>query len=286
MSPGLREEDLRPCAGRGGRAYSAVMRPEPAKMRLGDGRTVVLRTAGPADAPAIACLYRELSPESARSRFQSGPIPPGLLAQFAEVRPGTACIVATAPDGKLAAEARYVPTGDGVAELAVTVRDSYQGAGLGRVLLAALAGTAREAGLDRLQATVLIANSPMLRLLQRYGWALCAPTDGGTVACLEISVAGGMPGWPAGSAGRRVLVERRGWFEDARTEQLRSEGNEVRVCTGPLRRTGRACPLVTSGQCRLAEGADLIVTMLPGTDAACAEVRAAHERRWPERLAR
>ena len=254
--------------------------------RLADGRTVVLRPAGPADAPAIARLYGELSPESSHSRFQSGPMPPALLARFAEVRPGTACIVATAPDGRLAAEARYVPTGARVAELAITVRDSYQGAGLGRALLTAVADTARDAGLDRLQATVLIANSPMLHLLQRYGWVLTAPTEGGTVACLEISVTGGMPGWPADSAGRRVLVERRGWFDDARTAQLRSAGNEVRICTGPLRRTGRVCPLVTSGQCRLAAGADLIVTMLPGTDADCADVRAAHERRWPERLAR
>lgn len=254
--------------------------------RLADGRTVVLRPAGPADAPVIARLYGELSPESSHSRFQSGPIAPVLLARFAELRPGIASILATAPGGELAAEARYVPTGDGVAELAVTVRDSYQGAGLGRILLTAVADTARANGLDRLQATVLIANSPMLRLLQRYGWALTAPTEGGTVACLEISVTGGMPGWPPGSAGRRVLVERRGWFEDARTADLRSAGQEVRVCTGPLRRSGRDCPLVTSGQCRLAEGADLIVTMLPGTDTDCAAVLAAHERRWPERLAR
>ena len=254
--------------------------------RLADGRTVVLRAAGPADAPVIARLYVELSPESAHSRFQSGPMPSVLLASFAEVRPGTGCIIATAPDGQLAAEARFVPTGPGVAELAVTVRDRYQGAGLGRLLLSAIADAAHAAGLDRLQATVLIANSPMLHLLQRYGWALAAPTEGGTVACLEISVTGGMPGWPAGSAGQRVLVERRGWFDDARTAELRSAGKEVRVCTGPLLRSGRACPLVTSGRCRLAEGADLIVTMLPGTDPDCAAVLAVHERRWPERLAR
>ena len=254
--------------------------------RLADGRTVVLRPAGPADAPAIARLYLELSPESAHSRFQSGPMPAALLTRFAEVRPGTGCVVATAPDGQLAAEARYVPTGAGVAELAVTVRDSYQGAGLGRVLLAAIADAARQAGLDRLQATVLTANSPMLHLLQRYGWALAAPTEGGTVACMEISVTGGIPGWPAGSAGKRVLVERSGWFDDARTAEFRSAGKEVRVCTGPLRRAGRPCPLVASGRCRLAEEADLIVHMLPAGEPDCAAVLTAHEQRWPERLAR
>ncbi len=254
--------------------------------RLADGRTVAVRPAGPADAPAITQLYVELSPESSHSRFQSGPIPPVLLARFAEVRPGIGCVIATAPDGRLAGEARFVPTGDGAAELAVTVRDSYQGAGLGRVLLAAIAGAARDAGLDRLQATVLLENSPMLHLLQCYGWALAAPTEGGAVACLEISVTGGMPGWPAGGAGQRVLVERRGWFDDARTAELRVAGNEVRVCTGPLLRAGRACPLVTSGHCRLAEEADLIVHQLPAGEPDCAAVLTAHEQRWPERLAR
>jgi len=94
-----------------------------------------------------------------------------------------------------------------------------------------------------------------------------------------------MPGWPAGSEGHRVLVERRGWFDDQRVAALRSAGQEVRQCTGPLQRAGRACPLVTSGQCRLAEEADLILSLLPGGEPDCAAVLAAHRRRWPDRLA-
>lgn len=153
------------------------------------------------------------------------------------------------------------------------------------MLLDALVELARAEGLDRLRAVVLLANTPMLRLLQRHGWVLAAPTEDFSVAFLEISAAGGMPGWPADSAGRRVLVERRSWFDDRQVAALRSAGNDVRQCTGPRREAGRACPLVTSGRCRLAEEADLIVSLLPGDEPDCTAVLAAHRRRWPQRVA-
>ncbi len=174
--------------------------------------------------------------------------------------------------------------GSGTAELALTVSDGYQSAGLGQLLLHTLVRRAREGGLERLRAIVLLGNAPMLHLLQRYGWVLAAPTEEFYVACLEITVAGGMPGWPADSTGRRVLVERRGWFEDQQVAALRSAGSDVRQCFGPLHEV-RACALVSSGECRLAEQADLIVSRLPADDPDCAAVLAAHRRRWPHRLA-
>jgi len=137
-----------------------------------------------------------------------------------------------------------------------------------------------------LRAVVLLGNTPMLRLLQRYSWVLAAPAEDFSVAFLEISAIGGMPGWPSVSAGRRVLVERRGWSDDEQVAALRSAGKEVRQCSGPFRKAGRACPLVTSGRCRLAGEADLIVSLLPAGDPDCAAVLAAHQRRWPYLLAR
>jgi L-amino acid N-acyltransferase YncA len=255
--------------------------------RLADGRVVVVRLAGPADVPAIAKLYRDLSPESFARRFHGGRAGPSLLARLARIGSGTVCLVAgpAADPGQLAAEARYIPMGSGTAELALTVSDGYQGAGLGHLLLQALVQRAREGGLERLRAIVLLDNAPMLRLLQRYGCVLAAATEEFCVACLEISVVGGMPGWPLDSPGRRVLVERRGLFEDRQVTALRSAGNNVRQCLGPLHEV-RACALVSSGQCRLAEQADLIVNLLPADDPDCAAVLAAHRRRWPHRLAR
>lgn len=257
--------------------------------QLPDGRAVRLRLAGPADVPAIARLFTELSPESFRLRFQGGQPTPYLVTRLAGIdRPGTLCIVADLPaePGRLAAEARYVPMGDGVAELAVTILDSYQGAGLGRRLLAALVESAAAAGIERLRAVVSISNAPMLHLLAPFGWVLAEPTDTAAIACLEISATGGMPGWPADCTGRRVLVEQRGWFSTARLAGLQSPGDDVRQCLGPSRRAGRSCPLLATGECRLAEQADLIVTALPADDADCAAVLEAHRRDRPGRLAR
>lgn len=255
--------------------------------QLADGRVVVLRRADPDDVPAITGLYLGLSPESFYSRFNTERPAPALVARLAGFGSGDACLVAAAPSepSRVIAEARYVPIASATAELALTVADSYQGTGLGRILLDALVERARAEGLERLRAVVLLANTPMLRLLQNYGWALAAPTEDFSVAFLEISAAGGMPGWPVGSAGRRVLVERRSWFDDQQVAALRSAGNDVRQCTGPRRDTGRACPLVTSGHCRLAEEADLIVSLFPGGEPDCTAVLAAHRRHWPHRVA-
>jgi len=65
---------------------------------------------------------------------------------------------------------------------------------------------------------------------------------------------------------------------------LRSGGNVVRVCLGPHDSTGRGCPLVSSGSCRLAEGADVIIPLLPEQDADCAAVLEAHQRLWRHRI--
>ncbi len=256
------------------------------EIRLGDGRVVVLRVATPADVPLIAELYTGLSPESFRLRFHSGRPKPVLLARMAriDVAPGTVSLVAAEPgaENRLVAEARYVPTAEDAGELAVAVLDDFQGAGLGRILLSALVDHANAAGLERLSAVVSLTNDTMLHLLTRYGTALTEPADESLVVCLEISATGGMPGWPRASAGQRILVERRGWFDNRRVAALRAAGYQVRQCSGPGQ--GRACPLVEEGRCRLAEDADRIVTLLPADDPDCAAVTAAHQRRWPGKL--
>jgi GNAT superfamily N-acetyltransferase len=270
-----------------GRPYSPCMA-EGSQHRLADGRVLVLRAAGPADIPAIAGLYLSLSAGSSYRRFHfAGRPAPALAARIAGLASGTVCVVAAPPGepARLAAEARYVATGPGTAELALTVGDRYQGAGLGGVLLAELASSARAHGIGHLRALVMLDNTPMLRLIQRYGWVLAGPGEDFSVACLEIAPDGRIPGWPPNSAGRRVLVERRGWLGDHRVAALRAAGDDVRQCPGPAGQTGGACPLVTSGRCRPAEEADLIVSLLPAGDPQCAAVLAAHQRRWPHRLA-
>ena len=254
------------------------------EIRLRDGRPIMLRVAAPADVPRIAELYAGLSAGSFRRRFHSGRPKPVLLARLAriDVAPGTVSLVAITPGSeRLAGEARYVPTAEDAGELALAVLDDFQGLGLGRLMLSALIDHAKASGLERLSAIVNITNETMLHLLTRYGSALTEPADESFVVCLEISATGGMPGWPRVPAGQRILVERRGWFDDRRVAALRADGNDVRQCAGPAQ--GRTCPLVEDGRCRLAEQADRIVTLLPD-DADCAAVTEAHRRLWPGKL--
>ncbi|HBW21667.1 MAG: N-acetyltransferase family protein [Streptosporangiaceae bacterium] len=257
------------------------MAPDHAGYQLRDGRAVFIRSASAADIPAIAAFYGQLSAESFSTRFLSARPAESVLRQLAGLErvPGTASALAFAADrpGPIIGEARYVPTGPAVAELAIAVGDQEQGRGLGRILLDDLVRRARQAGIDRLGAAVLLANSPMLRLLAPSGWVLTDPTEGST-AFFEISVTGGLPGWPDAAGARRVLVESRSWFDSAAVAALRSAGYTVRQCQGPSRTMGRPCPLVTSGTCRLAAEADLIISLLPDTDADCQAVIEAHRR--------
>jgi GNAT superfamily N-acetyltransferase len=240
--------------------------------------------ASAADVPLIAEFYSELSADSFRRRFHSGRPKPPLLARLAwiDVAPGSVSLLAEA-ESRLVAEARYVPMAEDVAELALAVLDDFQGLGLGRLLLSTLVDHANATGLERLSAVVNLTNDTMLHLLIRHGTALTELADEGVV-CLEISAAGGMPGWPRTSAGRRILVERRGWFANRQVAALRAAGHHVRQCAGPG--PEHACPLVEEGRCRLAEGADRIVSLLPADDPDCAAVTAAHQRLWPGKVAR
>jgi len=259
------------------------------EVRLRDGRAVTLRVAAAGDVPRIAQLYSELTPESFRSRFHSGRPKPPVVARLArtDLVPGTLCLVAamTPESGRLAAEARYLPTDEYAAELAVAVLDDFQGLGLGSRMLNALIEQAKASGLERLSALVSLSNTTMLHLLTQYGLALTEPADESFVVRLEISAIGGMPGWPRASAGHRVLVERRGWFDDGRVAALQASGHDVRQCPGPDQRSGRTCPLVDSGRCRLAEDADRILTLLSGSDRDCLAVAEAHRRLWPGKIA-
>jgi len=257
-------------------------------VRLADGREIALRPGGPADVAGITRLYLGLSAESFRRRFHCARPAVAVVERFAALPAETGCVIAapcTQP-GDVVAEGRYVPADAETAELALAMRDEYQGSGLGRALLAELVRRAGQTGLKRLSGDVFLGNAPMLRLMRRYGCAVTMPADDLNEICLEISVTGGMPGWSAGTAGRRVLVEQHGWMDTRAVAALRAAGKEIRRCPGPLREAGVDCALLASGECRLAADADQIIYLLPADDPDCAAVLAAHQRRWPHRLAR
>jgi ribosomal protein S18 acetylase RimI-like enzyme len=64
---------------------------------------------------------------------------------------------------------RYIVASPGVAELAFTVIDDYQGKGLGAALMRHVLQIAIASGLSQLTAEVLPENRPMLRLFEKIG---------------------------------------------------------------------------------------------------------------------
>jgi len=257
--------------------------------RLRDGREVRMRDARPADGEAIVSLYESLSEESLRRRFVGGGMSAQTVRRLAvpDLDHGVGSILAelaAQSGGPLLGEARFIRTRPDAAEFAMVVRDDVQGQGLGRLLLATLVARARDAGVPRLDAEVLVSNTPMLHLLGAYGWVLTEATEECTTF-LQISTTGGVAGWDEDAPHRpRVLVESRSWFDDAETARWRAAGHQVRRCLGPRRDLGWACPLVDGDGCRLAEGADVVVAHLRPDTPETAAILAAHQAHWPERL--
>ena len=76
--------------------------------------------------------------------------------------------------------ARFVrlPESPEVAEAAVTVADSCQARGLGKLLLATLAEAALERGITKFRGEVLASNAPMRHLLEVVGAQQVSTGDG------------------------------------------------------------------------------------------------------------
>lgn len=99
--------------------------------------------------------------------------------------------------------ARYVRTEPGAAEFAIVVADAWQGAGIGRRLMAALVDTARAAGLVTLYGDVFSSNTAMLAFMDRLGFAIGPhPDEGATVrrVTLDLRQPGPHPAYDAALA--------------------------------------------------------------------------------------
>jgi acyl-CoA synthetase (NDP forming)/GNAT superfamily N-acetyltransferase len=146
-----------------------------------DGGIVHLRPILPGDADALLRFHASLSDRTRYLRY-FGPYPrisPRDLERFTHVdhrkRVGFICLLGD----EILAVGRYEglpggagsgPAGVESAEVAFVARDDHQGRGLGSILLEHLAAAARENGLRRFEAEVLVENHQMVRVFREAGY--------------------------------------------------------------------------------------------------------------------
>ncbi len=249
---------------------------------LHDGRSVTVRHIRPADAQLVVDLYARLSPEARRQRFFHSHrvgVEEGRRVASIEDHGGVA-LVTIAADGTMVADARCVRSsgaarpddGSPVANFAITIRDDYQRAGLGKVLLDELVAAAASAGITTLVAEILGDNVGMRRLLSTRHFTII-DRDGFSMVQAVFTTDGRMPAWADDAPRPRVLIESRGWYGSMSEQHLRDAGYAVMVC--PSAPEGGTCELIATGSCRLVDGADAIICSV--CDDQDRQVLAAHQ---------
>lgn len=239
-----------------------------------------IRRASYLDNAGLVALYRSLDARSSELRF-SRAMSEEDLAEQARLGPDDGAVVAL--EGReVVGEARYVVAPAGPPELAITVAPAAQGHGVGKVLLKALRDIARAEGVLTLRGIVRTDNMAMVRLLRQVATLVNAPTTQGDLvfdlACDDL-----MAPWPRSSRRPKVLVESPEGLDPEQLREIVDAGVEVRQCVGPSALEHRRCPALVHGTCRLADGADLVVSLLP-QDLVSEQLMEAHRGRHGDRL--
>lgn len=154
-----------------------------------DGHHLEIRHIRPEDAELLVDLYHRLSAESLAMRFATAMINVPLKriiaesARLAAVDPMSgAALVALfqEPDGQhIVGVARLAGRQGTSAEFALTIRDDFQGQGLGTYLFDLLLQLALVRGLETVTASVLAENRPMLMLIRKVGFPFDIATSHG-----------------------------------------------------------------------------------------------------------
>jgi len=165
--------------------FATRIRDHARHVALADGTRVYLRRLRETDLQRSREFYAALSPRSRYLRLmqQAPRLPPSTLnALRTQLRdPRCRVLVATvarAGSDEIIAGGRIVPAHRRqTCEFALTVIDSWQGRGVGRVILGALLAAARELGYRRTEGYVLPSNFGMLGLARRSRMHLSAMPD-------------------------------------------------------------------------------------------------------------
>lgn len=153
-----------------------IWRPPLTATFLHEGVEVELLPLGPQHRQVLTEAFARLSERSRYLRFMApiSQLSPSDLDYLTELDMVERFAWALLVEGKPAAVGRYArtTTSPSTLEVGVTVLDDYQGRGLGRILIQALAVVARNAGFATFEFEVLTENTAMISVLQRFGVAL------------------------------------------------------------------------------------------------------------------
>lgn len=144
---------------------------------LRDGREVIIRPIGENDGPLILKLFGSLSPRTKYLRFlrHLRSLPEDMLYRFTHVDyPREFALAATAagPCASIVAVARYGRTETDAADLAVTVLDSWQSAGLGSYMLESIISIGRQNGIARYSSMIDPGNFVIKHILAKLGYTV------------------------------------------------------------------------------------------------------------------
>lgn len=134
---------------------------------LDDGAALTLSPILKTDRDFFARGLEELSIESRFARFGQGVarLSERELDYLTDVDQRRHVAWGAAVGPKVAGVGRYIRSGDGCAEFAITVLDRFQDRGVGRVLLAALVAVARSDGVEAMCFEANADNAAVQRLL-------------------------------------------------------------------------------------------------------------------------
>jgi acetyltransferase len=153
------------------------------------GRSLLLRPIRPEDGQRLMAFYAQTTPEDMRLRFFMArrEVPHSELARYSQIdydREMAFIALDTEGDGSevMVGEARAVCDPDNVqAEFAVQVASSWQGRGLGSLLLDKLVQYQRSHGTQEIVGQCLPENGAMAALARRTGFEVKASTEAGAM---------------------------------------------------------------------------------------------------------
>ncbi len=166
---------------------------ESGRLILRDGTTAQIRTAQPEDRDAVRHFFERLSPESRRRRFFSVALPrPELIAALCDTSDprSTLTLVVTRlheGDPRVIATGSYLAKDEKTAEVAFAVDDTFQGKGVGTLLLERLALLAVRHGFTRFWAVTHADNQAMRDVFRESGFVVEEKLEGGDIE-VDLSV--------------------------------------------------------------------------------------------------